>query len=80
MGVAGVAGNGQDELMLALSGEVLSDLNSIKLENIQIGQSNPIQRRLLGLLTAPEERLGHAAAPEMSLAEIHFCPDFNVKN
>jgi len=69
MGVAGVAGNGQDELMLALSGEVLSDLNSIKLENKQIGQSNPIQRRLYGLLTAPEERLGHAAAPEMSLAE-----------
>ena len=69
MGVAGVAGNGQDELMLALSGEVLSDLNSIKLENKRIGQSNPIQRRLQGLLTAPEERLGHAAAPEMSLAE-----------
>jgi simple sugar transport system ATP-binding protein len=69
MGVAGVAGNGQDELMLALSGETLTSTNSIKLEDKYIGQSNPVQRRLLGLLTAPEERLGHAAAPEMSLAE-----------
>ena len=69
MGVAGVAGNGQDELMFALSGETLTDKNSIKLENEFIGQSNPVQRRLLGLLTAPEERLGHAAAPEMTLAE-----------
>ena len=40
MGVAGVAGNGQDELMLALSGEVLSGLNSIKLENKQIRNKN----------------------------------------
>jgi simple sugar transport system ATP-binding protein len=29
----------------------------------------PNERRTLGLLTAPEERLGHAAAPDMSLTE-----------
>ncbi|MGY9052955.1 MAG: ABC transporter ATP-binding protein, partial [Rhodobacterales bacterium] len=69
MGVAGVAGNGQDELMLALSGEVLTEGNSIQLENNFIGQSGPVERRLHGLLTAPEERLGHAAAPDMNLSE-----------
>jgi|TARA_B110000090_G_scaffold137361_1_gene151025 simple sugar transport system ATP-binding protein len=69
MGVAGVAGNGQDELMLALSGEVLTEVNSIQLENNFIGQSGPVERRLHGLLTAPEERLGHAAAPDMNLSE-----------
>ena len=69
MGVAGVAGNGQDELMLALSGEVLTKANSIQLEDNFIGQSGPVERRLQGLLTAPEERLGHAAAPEMNLSE-----------
>lgn len=69
MGVAGVAGNGQDELMLALSGEVLTKANSIQLEDNFIGQTGPVERRLQGLLTAPEERLGHAAAPEMNLSE-----------
>lgn len=69
MGVAGVAGNGQDELMLALSGETPVDDNAIELEGTTIGASGPTQRRLRGLLTAPEERLGHAAAPDMSLIE-----------
>jgi len=69
MGVAGVAGNGQDELMLALSGETLTDAESVKLEGAFMGQSGPVERRLRGLLTAPEERLGHAAAPDMSLTE-----------
>lgn len=69
LGVAGVAGNGQDELMAVLSGEILSEENAIKLEGKYIGKSDPVERRLHGLLTAPEERLGHAAAPDMSLAE-----------
>jgi len=34
-----------------------------------IGRLGPVARRKLGLLTAPEERLGHAAAPEMTLTE-----------
>ena len=66
--------------MFALSGETLTDKNSIKLENEFIGQSNPVQRRLLGLLTAPEERLGHAAAPEMTLAENTLLTGFQRQN
>jgi simple sugar transport system ATP-binding protein len=69
MGIAGVAGNGQDELMLALSGEALTGAQSIKLEGAFMGKSGPVERRMRGLLTAPEERLGHAAAPDMSLTE-----------
>ena len=34
-----------------------------------IGHLAPNARRALGLLAAPEERLGHAAAPDMSLTE-----------
>jgi simple sugar transport system ATP-binding protein len=34
-----------------------------------IGDTGPEARRRLGLLCAPEERLGHAAAPDMSLTE-----------
>jgi ABC-type uncharacterized transport system ATPase subunit len=69
MGIAGVAGNGQDELMLALSGEALSDAESIQIQGSFVGAMGPNPRRLLGLLSAPEERLGHAAAPDMSLVE-----------
>ncbi|WP_146348262.1 ABC transporter ATP-binding protein [Falsiphaeobacter marinintestinus] len=69
LGIGGVAGNGQDELLNALSGEVRSENGAIKMLGDPIGKLGPKARRGLGLLTAPEERLGHAAAPDMSLTE-----------
>ena len=69
VGIGGVAGNGQDELLAALSGESPSVSDTVKLKGVAIGHLGPNQRRELGLLTAPEERLGHAAAPDMSLTE-----------
>jgi simple sugar transport system ATP-binding protein len=41
----------------------------VKLSGVEIGGMGPTTRRALGLLAAPEERLGHAAAPDMSLKE-----------
>ncbi|MDF2232753.1 ABC transporter ATP-binding protein [Albimonas sp. CAU 1670] len=72
LGVAGVAGNGQDELTAALSGEVRVAPGMIRLEGTPIGHLGPTRRRRLGLNVAPEERLGHAAAPEMSLTDNTF--------
>lgn len=69
LGVGGVAGNGQDELLGALSGEIRSPGSAILLDNQSVGHLGPVERRALGLLAAPEERLGHAAAPDMSLSE-----------
>ncbi len=69
LGVAGVAGNGQDELLVALSGEVRSPPEVIMLGDVDVGPKGPNARRRLGLLAAPEQRLGHAAAPDMSLSE-----------
>ncbi|MEC7764450.1 MAG: ABC transporter ATP-binding protein [Pseudomonadota bacterium] len=69
LGVAGVAGNGQDELLAALSGERTTAPGTITLEGKPVGRMGPNARRAVGLLAAPEERLGHAAAPEMSLTE-----------
>ena len=69
LGIAGVAGNGQDELLLMLSGELPAPAGSVRLRGEGIGALGPNERRLLGLVTAPEERLGHAAAPDMSLTE-----------
>ncbi len=69
LGVGGVAGNGQDELLGVLSGEIKSPAAAILLDEKPVGQLGPVERRALGLLAAPEERLGHAAAPDMSLSE-----------
>ena len=55
--------------MAALSGEALSAPQMCQLNGENIGHLGPNARRTLGLLCAPEERLGHAAAPNMSLIE-----------
>jgi len=69
LGIAGVAGNGQDELLLALSGEVRTGRDVIRIDGQGCGDAGPNERRRAGLVAAPEERLGHAAAPDMSLTE-----------
>ena len=72
LGIAGVAGNGQDELLLALSGEIKSDDGMIKATGVGVGKMGPNDRRRIGFVSAPEDRLGHAAAPDMSLVENAF--------
>ena len=69
LGIGGVAGNGQDELLSALSGETRAPREAISYDGKPIGNLGPTQRRALGLCCAPEERLGHAAAPDLSLTE-----------
>ncbi len=69
LGIGGVAGNGQDELLAALSGEARAPAAAILLDGRPVGGLGPVARRGLGLCAAPEERLGHAAAPDMSLTE-----------
>lgn len=69
LGIGGVAGNGQDELLSVLSGEAKTAKSSVILDGQDISRTGPNARRALGLLAAPEERLGHAAAPDMSLTE-----------
>ena len=69
IGIGGVAGNGQDELLSALSGEVKATADSVVFNGTSIGDHPPGQRRSLRVFSAPEERLGHAAVPDMSLVE-----------
>lgn len=69
LGIGGVAGNGQDELLAALSGEMKTAPGMIRYRGQEIGRTGPDKRRALGVLAAPEERMGHAAAPDMSLTE-----------
>ncbi|MBQ1203478.1 MAG: ABC transporter ATP-binding protein [Loktanella sp.] len=69
LGIGGVAGNGQDELVAALSGEIRTRRDMVVLDGHNIGHLTPNARRRMGLLAAPEERMGHAAAPDLSLSE-----------
>jgi len=70
LGIAGVAGNGQDELLSVLCGETQAARNaSIKIDGHPCARSGPSRRRALGLASIPGERLGHGAVPEMNLLE-----------
>jgi simple sugar transport system ATP-binding protein len=70
LGLAGVAGNGQDELFAALSGEVLADkADAIKIDGKDAGRLSITERRRLGAAFVPEERLGHATAPRFKLSD-----------
>ena len=75
VGIAGISGNGQQELLKALSGERLlppqdgAATGNIRLGGKDVGALNAAQRRQLGLGFVPEERLGRGAAPDLSLAD-----------
>jgi simple sugar transport system ATP-binding protein len=69
VGLAGVSGNGQRELLWALSGEdTRSPAAAITLAGQGVGSWAPRARRSLGLHFVPEERLGRGAVPSMGLA------------
>ena len=69
MGIAGVAGNGQGEFFEAISGEVRQPRGMVTLCGADAGGLGITGRRLLGAAFVPEERLGHGAAPAMTLSE-----------
>ncbi len=79
-GIAGVAGNGQNELLLALGGEVMAaEGNAIQLDGISLGHLGTMQRRDHGLCAVPEERYGHAAIPDFPLYDNGFLTARNRK-
>jgi len=69
VGIAGVSGNGQKELLYALSGEdCRAQAGMVSIFGQPAGRLRPRQRRRLGLHFVPEERLGRGAVPTMGLA------------
>src|SRR6516164_11853445 len=70
VGIAGVAGNGQDELFSALWGERLAPRpGAVRIDARAVGQLSITERRKRGAAFVPEERLGHATAPRMKLSD-----------
>ena len=75
-GIAGVAGNGQSELMENLSGEEVCAANEmIQLNGQAVGKLSIRARRGLGIAVVPEERLQHGLITRMSLVENTFLGD-----
>ncbi len=69
VGIAGVSGNGQRELLYALSGEdTRATHEAIEVTGQPVGRFGPAHRRHLGLHFVPEERLGRGAVPPLGLA------------
>jgi len=70
LGIAGVSGNGQQELLYALSGEQpLAQNDLIEICGSASASLLPDIRRAAGMGFVPEERLGRGAVPQMSLAD-----------
>jgi simple sugar transport system ATP-binding protein len=74
LGLAGISGNGQAELMAVLSGEDRragrGQIEWLAGERVtDLARLGPRQRRALGLHHVPEERLGRGAVPSLSLAQ-----------
>ena len=70
VGIAGVSGNGQQELLAALSGEKrLGRADAVAICGRPAGTFDAAERRALGLAFVPEERLGRGAVPDLSLAD-----------
>ena len=69
VGIAGVSGNGQKELLYALSGEdTRADADAVVVQGVRAAKLNPMQRRALGLHFVPEDRLGRGAVPQLALS------------
>ncbi|MNY04247.1 Ribose import ATP-binding protein RbsA [compost metagenome] len=69
VGIAGVSGNGQQELLAALSGEdPRGAAGSVQIDHQPVGRLDAAARRRVGLAFVPEERLGRGAVPGMSLS------------
>jgi simple sugar transport system ATP-binding protein len=80
LGIAGISGNGQSELFQVLSGEILSDKNSIEFNKNYIGDLNPQERREYMVAFSPEDRLEQAAVPQMKIFENVALNNFKSSN
>ena len=73
LGIAGIAGNGQTELMNALSGETgRPQAGKIEILANDASRMGPMARRQLGAVFVPEERVGHAAVSDLNLVQNSF--------
>ena len=80
LGIAGISGNGQNELFQILSGETLSNDGSIKFRNKEISKLNPKERREYLMAFSPEDRISQAAVPSLKIYENVALNNFKTSN
>ncbi|MGA1528192.1 MAG: ABC transporter ATP-binding protein, partial [Burkholderiaceae bacterium] len=81
VGIAGVSGNGQRELLKVLSGEVrLDNSDAILINSLPSGSLSVSRRRRHGLCVIPEDRLGTGAVPDFSLSDNAFLTGLYTKS
>ena len=80
LGIAGISGNGQNELFQILSGEIITTDTSIIFRNKEIAKLNPKQRREYLMAFSPEDRISQAAVPELKIYENVALNNFKSSN
>ena len=80
LGIAGISGNGQNELFQILSGETLSNNGSIKFRGKEISKLNPKERREYLMAFSPEDRISQAAVPSLKIYENVALNNFKTSN
>jgi simple sugar transport system ATP-binding protein len=75
LGIAGVEGNGQSELVRVLSGALRPDGGEVHLGEHRITTAPPARRTALGLGVVPEDRQHEAMVADMTVAENLFLAD-----
>ncbi len=88
VGVAGVQGNGQTELVEAISGLRRTSQGSLSLDGKDITEMSPRQRHTLGMGHVPEDRQRQGLVTDMTITEnlvltryhdSEFCNSFKMK-
>ena len=79
VGIAGVAGNGQRELLQSLLGEVRTAASAISFNGEAVGDLGPKRRRARGMVFVPEERMNQGAIAELTLAENAFLTGYRTR-
>ena len=80
LGIAGISGNGQNELFQILSGEIITPDTSIVFRDKEIAKLNPKQRREYLMAFSPEDRISQAAVPELKIYENVALNNFKSSN
>ena len=69
-GIAGVSGNGQQELLAALSGVTrISRADAVTIDDTPVAHLDPAGRREHGLCSVPDDRLRQGSVPSLPLYE-----------
>ncbi|MEU4161786.1 ATP-binding cassette domain-containing protein [Actinoplanes sp. NPDC026670] len=68
VGVAGVEGNGQTELIHVLSGARIPDAGAVELDGVDLTRATPARRTAAGLGVVPEDRHHEGCVPELDVA------------